>query len=272
MADLLASGVGLICGLLIGLTGAGGTLFAVPLLLLLVGLSVQQAVPLALMAVMLAGALGSVIGLRAGYVRYRAAGLMAAFGLCMAPLGFGAAAHLPDSLLSVLLAAVMLVAALRMWLSADRGLAAAEAAGLWQLARRHPQTGRFIWRPAMAVGLAGIGAVAGLLAGLLGVGGGFIVVPALRAFTDLDIRSAIGTSLLCLTLISAGTLILLTLRGDVSEMPHAAPFIAGTVLGVGSGRLLSNRLSPFLQQRGFALLLVPIALVLVLQGLSATFD
>ena len=251
------------------LTGAGGTLFAVPLLLLLVGLSIQQAVPLALIAVALAGTLGSVMGLRAGVVRYRAAGLMAVFGLLLAPLGYGAATHLPDSLLRVLLAAVMLAAALRMWLGANQELGAGEAAAIWQLARRHPQTGRFMWRPAMAAGLAGIGASAGFLAGLLGVGGGFIVVPALRAFSDLDIRSAVGTSLLCLTLISAGTVAILFLRGHVGEVHHALPFITGTLLGVGAGRLLVNRLSHASQQRGFALLLVPVALILAIHGLLA---
>ena len=272
MADLAASLVGVLCGVLMGLTGAGGTLFAVPLLLLLVGLSVQQAVPLALTAVALAGSLGSVMGLRAGWVRYRAAGLMAVFGLLLAPLGYGAAAHLPESLLRVLLAAVMLAAALRMWLGARQEMGAGEAAGIWQVARRHRQTGRFIWRPAMVAGLAGIGASAGFLAGLLGVGGGFIVVPALRAFSDLDIRSAVATSLLCLTLISVGTVAILFLQGHVSELPHALPFIAGAIVGVGAGRLLVNRLSQVSQQRGFALLLVPVALILAVHGLLVALN
>ena len=270
MPDLLSSVVGLICGLLMGLTGAGGTLFAVPLLLLVVGLSVQQAVPLALIAVSLAGAAGSLLGLHAGLVRYRAAALMAVCGLSMAPLGYSVAAYLPESLLRILFSAVMLAVAMRMWFSADQEMVAGEA-GIWQMARRHPQTGRFIWRPAMAAGLAGIGASAGFLAGLLGVGGGFILVPALRAFTDLEIRSAVATSLLCLTLISTGTVVILFLQGHADSVPHALPFVAGAVVGVGAGRLLTWRLPQVWQQRGFAVLLLPVAMLLIFQGLSIAF-
>ena len=97
------------------------------------------------------------------------------------------------------------------------------------------------------------------------------MVPALRAFTDLEIRSAVATSLLCLTLISTGTVVILFLQGHADSVPHALPFVAGAVVGVGAGRLLTRRLPQVWQQRGFAVLLLPVAMLLIFQGLSIAF-
>ena len=60
----------------------------------------------------------------------------------------------------------------------------------------NPDTGRLAWTPATAAALAGTGAVTGLMTGLLGVGGGFIIVPMLRKLTDVPMHGVVATSLM----------------------------------------------------------------------------
>src|SRR5690625_5988770 len=64
------------------------------------------------------------------------------------------------------------------------------------------QTGKFIWTPPTLMTIGGIGAVTGLFTGLLGVGGGFLVVPALQRFTPLCLHSIVAISLMVFALIS----------------------------------------------------------------------
>ncbi|MFJ1017246.1 TSUP family transporter, partial [Bordetella bronchiseptica] len=72
--------LGILIGLTLGLTGAGGGILAVPALVLGLGMDMPQAAPVALMAVGLAAAVGSAEGLRRGTVRYKAAALMSVVG------------------------------------------------------------------------------------------------------------------------------------------------------------------------------------------------
>src|SRR5690606_5295593 len=96
-ATLLASvGLGAIGGLILRLTGAGGGILAVPLLVFGLGLSVGAAAPVGLVAIAIAAGLGALLGLREGIVRYRAAMLVAAIGIAFAPLGLGLAHRLPE--------------------------------------------------------------------------------------------------------------------------------------------------------------------------------
>ena len=80
--------LGLLVGLVMALTGAGGGVLAVPLLVFTTGLPVQQVSAIGLLAVGLAATLGAALGLRAGEVRYKAAGLMGSVGLLLSPVGF----------------------------------------------------------------------------------------------------------------------------------------------------------------------------------------
>src|SRR5690554_6488072 len=84
---LVGSILGFIIGVVLGLTGAGGGIFAVPALVFGLGMDIQTAAPVALMAVGMAAALGALHGLRHGIVRYRAAFVLAASGSLTAPLG-----------------------------------------------------------------------------------------------------------------------------------------------------------------------------------------
>ena len=244
---LLGAGVGAI----MGLTGAGGGVLAVPALVFFVGLPFTDAGPAALVSVAVAGAIGSAEALKRGLVRYRAAGFMALFGVSLAPTGLRVARVSPERWLLVAFSVVLLIVAARMLLKAgdDRGGLARDVP-----CRMDPATGRLRWTPIAAATLAAIGATAGFLTGLLGVGGGFMIVPALRRFTDITMQGVVATSLAVTTLVATGTVATTVLHGHPPPWGVAAPFAGGAVCGMVGGRLLVRRLQATHLQRIFGAL------------------
>ena len=164
----VSAALGACVGLILGLTGAGGAIMAVPLLVFGLHLQVAQAAPIALLAVGLAAALGAALGLRAGKVRYRAAGFIAATGIVVSPLGLWAARRLPNAPLAVIFAGVLGWVAWRMWRGGQP--AAAEAPAHCPPCLLNADTGRLRWTAPCARALGGTGVAAGFLSGLLGVG------------------------------------------------------------------------------------------------------
>lgn len=251
---VLLATLGAIVGALLALTGAGGGAIAVPLLLFGAGLSMQQAAPVALLAVGGAAAFGAVIGLRAGQVRYRAAALIGAAGMAGAPLGVMAARHIPQAPLLLAFATFMVLTAWRM----GRALPADRRTVRRQVCVR-PQGERQIrWTRACAGVLASTGAWAGLLSGLLGVGGGFIIVPALERRSNLDLRSIQATSLAVIALVAASGIAAATWHGHL-DVQTAVPFGGGALAGLLAGRTVSGRLAAEHLRKGFALLALGMA-------------
>jgi uncharacterized protein len=256
--------LGVAVGLTLGLTGAGGSIVAVPLLMLALGWSLPQAAPVALLAVAAAAALGTWVAWDKAYVRYRAAMLMGVLGAAVAPLGMRAAHAAPTSLLAGAFAVLMLYVAVRMFRQARRapGEAAVVRATVAgdALAARGPvcrldrSTGRLLWtRPCAAV-LAGIGAGAGFLAGLLGVGGGFVIVPGLRTATELSMHSAVATSLMTIAITAGGAVALAQLGGVALPWAAALPFVGGALAGMVAERRIAPRVAGPRLQQGFAVL------------------
>jgi hypothetical protein len=245
-ASLLGLGVGLV----LGLTGAGGGVLAVPALVLGLGFGMTQAVPVALIAVAAAALLGCLDGLRRGVVRYRAALVMAAFGVLCAPLGSWLAQRLPERWLLLLFCAVMLLAAVRMVRQALAPPAAAPAEAD-KPCRLDPRTGRFRWNRAVFSTFGLVGGLSGLCTGLLGVGGGFLIVPAVRQVSDLGMHAVVATSLMVIALVSAGTVATTLARGG-QVPPLGWLFVAATMAGMLGGRLLAPRVPGRLLQLGFA--------------------
>ena len=87
---------GAITGFILALTGAGGGVLAIPLLVFVLHLPVQQAAPVGLLAVGVSAFLGAALGLRQGIVRYRAALVIGCAGMLIAPLGVFMAQRLPN--------------------------------------------------------------------------------------------------------------------------------------------------------------------------------
>lgn len=248
-ADALPLMLGAIIGLILALTGAGGGILAVPLLVFALHLPLQQAAPTALLAVGLSALLGAGLAHRDGLLRYRAAAMIGVAGVLTAPLGVALAHRLPDRPLLAAFALVLGYASLRTWRSAAPRAANVARVELPPLpCVINPGEGRLRWTLPCARALAGIGALAGVLSGLLGVGGGFVIVPALRRYTDIAQHSVVATSLGVIALVSAGGVVSATVVGSL-PWALALPFAIGALLGLLLGRRLASRLpGPRLQQ------------------------
>ncbi|MFC4276603.1 sulfite exporter TauE/SafE family protein [Achromobacter aloeverae] len=269
-----ATVLGLAIGTLLGLTGAGGGILAVPALMLGLHLGLAEAAPVALIAVGSAAALGAVQGLRHGLVRYKAAALMALAGGIAAPAGLLLAKQLPAAWLSAGFAAVMLLVAARMARQArGQSTATATAAtgpmdGAMQAPARSkpcrlsPVTGKFIWTGRAALTLGSIGALSGICTGLLGVGGGFIIVPALTRYSDARMHSIVSTSLMVIALVSAATVASAAAHG-LSLTPLQWTFIGAAVAGMAAGRTCAPRVPQAALQKVFALVCIVVAGVLL---------
>jgi hypothetical protein len=239
--------LGLAVGLILALTGAGGGILAVPLLVFGTHIGMAQAGPIGLLAVGMAACLGAILGLRAGVVRYRAAMLVAITGMVCSPAGLWLARHVDNRWLSVLFAFTLLYVAFRTFGKARGKDTECIAPRPVPVCVRDAATGRFVWTRPCARALALSGSVAGLLSGLLGVGGGFVMVPALQRYTDLAMQSAVATSLAVIALISAAGVVTSAASGGLA-WGIALPFAAGALAGMLGGRSLSGRLSgPHLQ-------------------------
>ena len=259
--------LGVLVGLLLGLTGAGGGILAIPALTLGLGWTLLEATPVALLAVGMAAAVGALDGLRKGLVRYKAAGLMAGAGWLASPVGLYLAKLLPAAALMTLFAVIMMFVSRRMFRQAVDGCSEIDAAHV-KNCRINPDTGRLVWDTKCSTTLACIGAVSGLLTGLLGVGGGFLIVPAFRRFSDVPMHGIVATSLMVVALVSLGTLAHLLYQG-VSLSGEASVFIGATLAGMIVGRLIAPNVSGKRMQQGFAvvcaivsvLMLVKVALI-----------
>jgi hypothetical protein len=249
--------LGCAVGAILGLTGAGGGILATPALMAGLGWSVQQAAPLALLAVAAGAAVGVAEGFARRLVRYRAAGMMALCGLPFSTLGIRVAHHVPVPALSIVFALVMLLVAARGLLRL-RGAAPSVPADA--PCRLDPATGRLHWTAITALAIGAIGAGSGFLTGLLGVGGGFVIVPALRRLTDLSMHSIVATSLLVIALVGSGSVVAAVAGGARLPVADAATFAFGAMAGMAAGRVLIRRLSARQVQGGFALLVAVVAL------------
>ena len=264
---LTSVGLGLVVGLLLALTGAGGGILAVPMLIFGVGLSVAEAGPIALLAVGLAAALGAGLGLKAGTVRYKAALWMAASGMLFSPLGTWLARRLDNRWLGLVFAVVLLFVAYRTF---QKARTEAESHALQ--AGHHPElpcirdagSGRFVWTTRCAQALALSGSLAGLLSGLLGVGGGFVLVPALQRATDLAMQSVVATSLTVIALVSVSGVLSSAFAGHLN-WTIAVPFCGAALAGMMGGRLLAARLEGPQLQKGFAAVSALVALAMLVK-------
>ena len=263
---ILILGLGCTVGIILALTGAGGGILAVPLLVFGAGLSMAQAGPIGLLAVGLAATLGAVMGLRSGTVRYKAALLISVVGMLCSPIGLWLAQRTPNQPLTVLFALVLLYVAWRTFRkSMARGSqkTSPERVPPCQL---DTGIGKLIWTAPCARALALVGVAAGSLSGLLGVGGGFVMVPALQRYTDLVTQSIMATSLAVIALVSITGVVSSTLSGHL-QWVVALPFSGGALVGMIAGRLVAARLSGPHLQKGFAIVSALVAVALLVKAL-----
>jgi uncharacterized membrane protein YfcA len=265
--QLIASGLGFCVGFLLSLTGAGGAILSVPLLVFGLGLTVAQAGPIGLLAVTLSAGVSAALALREKILRYKAAMFMALFGLIFSPIGLWLAKQIPNEPLTIIFGIVLTYVATKMLLQANR-----ELKGIAEPERKNPpcqlnqSIGKLIWTVPCARSLASAGGLAGFFSGLLGVGGGFIIVPSLKAVTDLPLRSIVATSLGVLTIVSFGGVVGASISGGML-WPIAIPFAGGALIGMLLGRQFSNKIKGPRLQQIFAIFAFSIAMAMLIKVL-----
>jgi uncharacterized protein len=261
----------IICGALVGfslgLTGGGGAIFAVPLLVYVLGVVAREAVGVSLLAVGVTSLVGFVQRAWRGMVEFPTGLLFALAGMAGAPAGAQLADWIPEPLLLGLFAVLMLVVAGRMWWKAADSrvhlpVITDENAG--PTCRRDPEGKLRITSPCAAL-LVVVGLGSGVLAGMFGVGGGFIIVPALVTFSGMGIQRAIGTSLLIITLISASGTTSHLLSGKGLPLATAGWFTAGSIAGLLLGSWLAQRLAGSTLQKMFAGAIVVVAIYVIVR-------
>ncbi|MFJ8935019.1 sulfite exporter TauE/SafE family protein [Streptomyces sp. NPDC102365] len=237
-AVVLALTAGAVIGVALGALGGGGSVLAVPALIYLLGFSPVAATTASLVIVTLTSVTALVAHARDGNVRWRTGLLFAATGIGPAMLGGALADRIPEAVLTAGFGVVAGAAALRML----RSRPIAEVA--------------VTVRPGRA---AAAGAGLGAVTGVLGVGGGFLAVPALVDVLGLRMRDAVGTSLLVITV---NSLAALSMRGPAVEgldWAVVGPFVGAAVLGAWDGKRLAAKVSAPTLQRIFALVLLAVA-------------
>jgi uncharacterized membrane protein YfcA len=255
---MLTAALGALIGLVLALTGAGGGVLAIPLLVFGLHLPVQQAAPVGLLAVGIASALGAVLALRQGMVRYRAAALIGAAGMVVAPVGVVLAQYIPNRPLLGAFALVLIYSAWRIL----RKPAPSGSEPLYVPCHVSETDHRLTWTLPCARALAGTGLISGLMSGLLGVGGGFVIIPALAKYTDIETRSIQATSLAVIALVSFSGVTTAAFRGSM-PWSVATPFALGAVVALLLGRLWAQKLNPKRLQQAFAWFTLAVALLIL---------
>ncbi|WP_257459386.1 sulfite exporter TauE/SafE family protein [Archangium lipolyticum] len=233
---VLGIAASLLIGVLLGLLGGGGSILTVPLLVYVLGVEPKTAIAMSLVVVGLTSASAAVMHARAGRVRWRTAFVFGAGGMMGAFLGGRVARFLPSGVLLLLFSAAMLAAAVAM-------LRRKEAPA--PLVSPVPEQPLHLPVPRVLAQ----GAAVGVLSGLVGAGGGFLIVPAL-VLVGLPTPVAMGTSLVVISLQCAAGL--LGHLGHV-DLPWAltAAVLATAIAGSFLGGRLAGRVSPGSLRKGF---------------------
>lgn len=249
VAWLIDSLLGFAIGLVLGFLGGGGSILTVPALVYIVGQSPQAAITASLIIVGSNASLGAMFHRRNGSLNWRVALVFGSVGMVTAYFAAGLSYLIPPVVLMTLFATLMLVVGAFM---------------LWRKtpARADDDTSTRGWVITIVSG-AGVG----VLTGFLGVGGGFLIVPALVMLVGLPVRQAVGTSLVVIAMNSLagflGHLSNLTL-----DMLVVGIFVGAGFLGAFAGARLARILKPELVRSSFAVFVMLLGVILLVDNVS----
>lgn len=253
---VLAAALALLIGVVLGMLGGGGGILTLPMLVYALHVEPKTAIATSLLVVGATSLVGMTAHARAGMVRFRIGAIFGVAGMAGAFAGGNLASLVPPSVLLVLFGAVMVTTATMML----RGRKDAGAAP----------------RPPRVPLVLLLGAGVGLLSGLVGAGGGFLIVPALVLVGGLPMREAVGTSLFVIGLQS-----LAGFAGHASHVTLDLTLVATVTLASVAGSVVGARLGAKVQadtlRKAFAWLVIAMGLFLfakqlpvaVAAGLSA---
>jgi uncharacterized protein len=244
--------LGFSIGLSLGLLGGGGSILTVPALVYLVGQSPQAAVVTSLAIVGANSVLGAAFHHRQGNLNFRVALIFGGSGMLAAYLAAGYSSLFPPAGLLVAFALLMVTVGLLLLFQKERPKeAGSNAPKSWLV---------------IAMGGAGVG----VLTGLLGVGGGFLVVPALVILVGLPMSQAVGTSLLVIAANSTAGLL-----GHIGstwfDLTLVLIFATAGLAGTFLGSRLANVLPSQRLRQGFAVFVIILASFILVDNLPGLF-
>lgn len=250
----------LLVGLSLGIFGSGGSILTVPVLVYLLGHGEKVAIAESLGIVGCIALIGAVPYARDRLVDWRTAALFGIPGMAGTFAGAWVAGFVAGPVQLLVFGGVMAVAATSMWRKSARSSPGAQ----------EPTPRR---APAALAAMQGVGV--GAMTGFVGVGGGFLIVPALVLIAGLPMRRAVATSLVVITLNCAVGLIkhqqALTDAGATPDWPVMAVFVVVGGIGSIAGRRIQARVNQRLLRRGFAMFLFAMAaMILVQESISMT--
>ena len=264
---------GVVVGLSLGLTGGGGAIFAVPLLVYGLGVPPREAVGISLAAVGTTSFVGFLHRWKLGEVELRTGLLFAIAGMIGAPIGTWLARFVPDALLLMSFAGVMLIVAWRLWQQASRSTPlrthCTDASPDSGPTCQRDSVGSLILSSRCAMLLLIVGVLTGVLSGLFGVGGGFVIVPALVLFSGMAIHRAVGTSLMVISLVSVSGITSQVMSGQSISPTVTSLFVLGGIAGLFAGQQLGRRLSGPHLQKVFVVAILAVAIFVIVRNIQA---
>lgn len=242
--------VGFAIGGSLGLLGGGGSILTVPALVYLIGQSPQAAVTTSLAIVGANSAMGMMLHRAQGTLNWRVALLFGGAGMGVAYLFAGLSERFSPDLLMVAFAFLMLVVGVLMIVRKDNNQAGGQLSNLWVI--------------------LGAGAGVGLLTGILGVGGGFLIVPALVMLVGLPMNIAVGTSLVVIAMNSLAGF-LGHLHGETLDWRLILVFVVAGLAGTVAGSRLAHRLPAQRLRKLFGGFVIILGLFLLYDNLPKLF-
>jgi uncharacterized membrane protein YfcA len=250
---MLAGVLALIVGLSLGLLGGGGSILTVPIFRYALDLGVKESIGMSLGVVSATSLVGALRHWRQGNLDLQALVAFAPAAIISTYGGAKLAHYVPPAVQMVGLGFAMATAAILMWSGGISALAA-KGAVVEPPEARSP-------RPEA---LIGIGLGLGFMTGILGVGGGFLIVPALVVLLGLEMKKAIGTSLGVISLNAASGFV--GYLGQVEmNWPLMAGFTLAAILGVFAGAALVPMVSTRHLRRGFSVFLILVAVYILIR-------
>jgi len=253
MAALIAVPLGLLIGAVLGLVGAGGSIIAIPALVYGVGLSPAQAIPSSLIVVGFA-AITAILPRIRNNIDWTTALVIGAAGIPAAWLGAATSRLIDPNMLLLAFAALMVVAAIRM-LTAKPGNAETDGSETRRMRTFIPK--------ALAVGVA-----VGFLTGLFGIGGGFIITPALILLLGLRAGKAVGTSLVIIIINSAAGITAHVGNLDIN-WPVVLTFTGAAVVGSLIAARFANKLPDRTIKITFGIIVLAVAVFVAGSSITA---
>ena len=249
---ILGYALAALIGLSLGLMGGGGSILTVPIFVYVLSFDPKLAIAMSLPVVGITSLVGAFGHWRAGNVELKAAAMFGVVAMVAAYIGARLAVFLTGAVQLSLLAIIMLAAAISMFMNA----------------RRSPSVVSATDGPASFKLLLPVALCVGLVTGLVGVGGGFLIVPALVLLGRISMKQAVGTSLLVIAMNCASGFVGYAGRVDI-PWRFVLGFTAVAVVGILVGAQLVKYVSQRVLKQAFSVFLILMGTVILIQNRKA---